>query len=248
MADGIFIETKSLIDGAPVVVIFRGRRAAIAGMNSGANSKTGAMVQTYILRSDIPPSEAASSGADSSVCGDCPHRPRLVSSGNGAAPCYVELYKGPRVCWEAYRRGSYRRVSLLGLLQYVTGAPLRIGSYGDPGAVDPTIWIQSASVASSHTGYTHRYLDTGDRLKGICMASVDSAPERDAARAIGWDTFRVSTDPLEPRVRGEARCPASKEAGRKVQCVGCPLPCNGRSGSRVILDHAKGHRSRRSNG
>ena len=53
-------------------------------------------------------------------------------------------------------------------------------------------------------------------------------------------------DPTETRDSGEARCPASAEAGRRVTCESCPiaLKCNGtRTGrirGRVILDHGPG--------
>jgi hypothetical protein len=74
------------------------------------------------------------------------------------------------------------------------------------------------------------------------MASVDSVSERAEAMALGWATFRVSTDrdDARDRVKGEAQCPASAEAGHKVTCASCPLKCNGATGGRVILDHAAG--------
>lgn len=247
MADGIYFETESTIDGAPLVIIIRGavaaRRELRGGGNRGANAKTGAMVQSYILRRDIAPGEAARSGQDESVCGDCPHRPALVAGGNGEARCYVNLAHGPRVCFEAYKRGAYRRVTdLRQVAAYCAGLPLRIGSYGDPGAVFPAFWLAAASLASSRTGYTHRWRDTGRELQGLAMASVDSVAERDEALAAGWATFRVATtiEDAAARTRGEARCPASAEAGKRVTCSTCPLKCDGATGGRVILDHAAG--------
>ena len=58
-------EGASPLDQAPIVVI--------ATMNS-SNVKTGNMIQTWILRSDINPVQAVNDGNDYSICGDCPHR------------------------------------------------------------------------------------------------------------------------------------------------------------------------------
>ena len=56
------------------------------------------MLQTWIIRADLPPTEAAKTGDDASVCGDCRLR-------NGA--CYVTLHHGPRAVYAAYHRGAY---------------------------------------------------------------------------------------------------------------------------------------------
>jgi hypothetical protein len=58
----------SRIDGAPIVAIATGFR------DPTANRKTGPMIQTWILREDVPPLEAVATGADRSICGECPHR------------------------------------------------------------------------------------------------------------------------------------------------------------------------------
>lgn len=61
----VLFEGPSAIDGAPVVVI---------AIVKSTNVKTGNMIQTYILRADMSPLEAAGQGLDYSICGDCPHR------------------------------------------------------------------------------------------------------------------------------------------------------------------------------
>lgn len=239
MADGIYFETTSLIDGSPLLVVLRGAHAARAKRDEGANDKTGAMIQSYIMPRDIAPGEAARTGADESVCGDCPHRP-ILARVSGNPRCYVNLAHGPRVVFEAVKRGAYRLATLAEACDYVRGLPTRFGSWGDPGAVDPAIWIALAAHASERTGYTHRWRDTGAALKGICMASVDSEDERDAAHAAGWATFGVDEDGSWQRTKGEARCPASAEAGKQVTCRTCPIKCNGAGLSVVIMDHAAG--------
>ncbi len=245
MADGIYFNTRSRLDGSPIVVVLRGAIAASSGAASGANRKTGAMIQSYIMPRGADPATAAASGADRSVCGDCPLRPTLARE-SGGSRCYVNLGHGPRSVWHAYQAGSYRRARFhFELVEYVRGLPLRIGAWGDPAACDPILWHKLARAASGHTGYTHQWRGAGAALRGIVMASVGSAEERDAAQALGWATFRVSTDPGEKRARGEAICPASAEAGHRVTCATCPIPCDGRSGGRVILDHGPGGVGRR---
>ena len=79
MANGIiFYEGPSLLDGKPIVGI------ALAG--SSTNSKTGELVQTYILRSDMPPQDAINDGHDVSICGNCTHRKTV---GDNGRTCYV---------------------------------------------------------------------------------------------------------------------------------------------------------------
>ena len=67
----IFYEGPSAIDGAPIVVIATGFASATG------NRKTGDMVQTYIIRQDVKPTDALRTGQDASICGDCKHRPIL---------------------------------------------------------------------------------------------------------------------------------------------------------------------------
>ena len=76
------------------------------------------------------------------------------------------------------------------------------------------------------------------------MASVDTLPEREAAKAIGMRTFRVSIG--ISKEHREATCPASAEGGRRLTCEQCTL-CAGtsvRANDVVISDHAVGHKRR----
>jgi hypothetical protein len=61
-------EGPSEIDGKPIVVI-------INKLDGSKNGKTGAIVQSFIIRSDVDPVIALMSGDDESVCGQCEHRP-----------------------------------------------------------------------------------------------------------------------------------------------------------------------------
>ena len=91
----VLYEGPSRIDGAPIVAI------ACRITEASGNAKTGAMVQTFIMRQDIAPHEALKTGDDSSVCGDCPLRPIH----KGATRCYVRVYQAPLSVWNAYNRG-----------------------------------------------------------------------------------------------------------------------------------------------
>lgn len=235
----------SLLDGAPIVVI-------VSGLASGSsNSKTGAMLQTYILREDIAPTDAVRTGADASICGDCPHR----GNGDGKGrTCYVNVGQGPLSTWRAFKRGRYpdaiRFANLYfapdarGLLAYGTscigkGALVRLGTYGDPAAVPVHVWEAITKFATGHTGYTHQWR-RAPHLAHLCMASADSVADAQDAHRAGWRTFRVAMPCDAPRMAGESICPASAEAGKKLTCAQC-LACGGardnRRGSIVIQAH-----------
>ena len=91
----ILYQGPSLIDSAPIVVI------ANRIVSDSANEKTGAMVQTFILRADMRPLEAARLGYDYSICGHCPHRP------SNAGSCYVNIGRSVESVYGAFVRGRY---------------------------------------------------------------------------------------------------------------------------------------------
>lgn len=244
----ILYEGPSAIDGSPIFVVATGIHKASRGNRKGTNAKTGAMVQVYILQQNVNPLDASASGADSAICGDCKHRG--IANGEKAVgrSCYVVLMHGPTAVWKAYQRGSYPRYDLADAADLLEGLPIRFGSYGDPGAVpeEALVWQTLHATASVVTGYTHRWLDSGAYLNGLVMASADSVEEAGRARALEFATFRVSPLGDKTRLRGEAICPASAEAGKVVQCVSCPIPCNGSTNylvkGRVIQAHGVGQK------
>jgi hypothetical protein len=218
----------SLLDGQPIVAI------AVGLANGSSNEKTGAMLQTYILRSDMTPIEAVHTGNDVSICGDCPHR----GDGTGKMrTCYVQLQNAPTGIYKAFRAGSYPGVECISDV----GAKrvVRIGSYGDPAAVPTWVWDALVSEATAHTGYTHQWRTRSD-LRHLVMASADTSKDASVAHAAGWRTFRVALPGHIDRLPREAVCPASAEAGRKLTCSQCRA-CNGAGtgtrGSVVISVH-----------
>ena len=226
MADGVILyQGPSLLDGAPIVVIATGLKKA------SANSKTGGMIQTYILRSGVSPTVAIKTGDDASICGDCIHR----GAGDGSGrTCYVNVGQGPLAVWRAFRRGAYPRAMAPGLF---AGRKVRLGTYGDPAAVPGYVWQAATGEASGWTGYTHQWRTRPD-LQPYCMASADTEAGAREAQAAGWRTFRVADPGDRARMAGEVVCPASAEAGKKLTCSAC-MACSGgnRRGSIVIQAH-----------
>lgn len=241
----ILYEGPSLLDGAPIVVIATGfaRRSS--------NAKTGDMVQTYIIRSDVDPVAAAREGADAAVCGDCKHRPA-----NGGA-CYVTLIHGPASVYRAYKAGKYPKAyspdggHILPTLG--AGRMVRLGTYGDPAAVPSHLWERLCSAAAGRTGYTHQWRNGDlpaahlDALRALVMASVDDEAERAYAQQLGWRYFRIRGSEAELLGAREFTCPASLEAGKVKTCATCGA-CDGAhrgagKASPVIVVH--GARARR---
>lgn len=211
----ILYNGPSRIDGQPIVAIATGHD------RPSKNSKTGEMVQVWILHRDQSPVSAVMTGADLSICGNCRHRGTL-----GNRTCYVNVGKAPSNVWKAFQKGNYQTVD--NLIGFGMGHTIRIGAYGDPAAVPSQVWHKLVMRADGWTGYTH-YWKLRPSLKNILMASVDTQDEYVLAKRLGWRTFRVK--PIhEPNVLAqEIVCPASEEAGHRTQCASCLL-CNGHRG------------------
>lgn len=229
----VLYEGPSRIDGAPIVAI------ACRITEASGNAKTGAMVQTFIMRRDVDPNKALKTGDDASVCGDCPLRP----INKGATRCYVRVYQAPLSVWSAYHRGRYAipgvHFDAALLPQLFAGLSFRIGSYGDPAAIPASVWKTATRKVKNRTGYTHQWRRRiGVGLKSLCMASADSESDVATATAKGWRTFRVRKHDA-PTLATESICPASKEGGQRVQCDTCGL-CKGATIAAkhiVIADH-----------
>lgn len=226
MQHAIIYNGPSLLDGKPIVVI---------ATYSNRNTKTGKVVQTYILRSDINPLEASKTGQDFSICGSCPMRgevttdpKRKIAKGR---KCYVNLGQGVLIVFKSYKRGVYKEGDprTMGRGRFV-----RVGTYGDPAAVPSHVWDELLAECETWTAYTHQKPWRPD----IAMQSADSYDEAKAHWAEGRRTFRVIVDLGDIDKSKETLCPASKEAGRRVQCTACKL-CKGSSLAKsiAIVEH-----------
>ena len=226
MQHAIIYNGPSLLDGKPIVVI---------ATYSNRNTKTGTVVQTYILRSDINPLEASKTGEDFSICGSCPMRGEVTTDPKRKIAkrrkCYVNLGQGVLIVFKSYKRGVYKEGDprTMGRDRFV-----RVGTYGDPAAVPSEVWDELLAECETWTAYTHQKPWRPD----IAMQSADSYDEAKAHWAEGRRTFRVIVDLGDIDKTNEALCPASKEAGRRVQCTACKL-CKGSSLAKsiAIVEH-----------
>ncbi len=179
-----------------------------------ANTKTGPMVQAYILPGESHPCEDAHRDV-SSVCGTCP----LKSSS-----CYVRVEQGPSIVSKAMGNGDYLSVNVEEAKVLLRGASVRIGAYGDPGAVEPMVWREFMTGKFMHTSYTH-FWETRQDLQPFSMASVSSLGDARLAQSMGWRTFRMLKTG-EKLDSNEVVCPASTVP--YMTCIRCGL-CNGGS-------------------
>ena len=237
---------RSLLDNEPIVAI------ATGFVKRSQNSKTGPMVQIWIMHAALNPQLAATqSGQDRAVCGDCKFRMNPIT---GERECYVALWQAPRSVFDCFRNGDYAELdwtdpdqAMRDLIRWFAGQITRLGAYGDPSMIPAWLWHHVASASAGWTGYTHQWAhrharirDNARAMQGLLMASVDSVAERERAVADGWRTFRVrGKNELGATLAGEATCPASKEFGHKTSCFDCRA-CSGWQGrgtSSIAIDN-----------
>ena len=232
----IIYQGPSLIDGSPIVAIT---------VSQSGNTKTGNMVQTYIIRADINPLEASKTGADYAICGACPHRgitntdPKRKQAASRS--CYVNLGQGPLIVWKAFVRGVYKPATGHSSIAAIgRGRMVRLGTYGDPAAVPSYIWESLISEAEGHTAYTHQSgVASAQARPNYMMISADNKDQAVLAWSEGKRTFRVVNSVYDIVPGKEIICPASKESGFKTTCQSCGL-CGGASvkaKSIAIVDH-----------
>ena len=221
---GIIYKGPSLIDGSQIVVL------ATMGNKRIPNTKTGAMLQTYILVDNgKTPTENNRTGQDYAICGDCPHRgtarPDATSGTADNRACYVKLFHGPRSAYASYLNGGYEnltghlKTSALG-----AGRMVRLGTYGDPAAVPSHIWHSLLWQAAGHTAYTHQSgIESADVRRDMMMISADNEAEARAAWRDGGRTFRIVSDYSQLVEGFEIPCPADTKG---LSCLACGL-CKG---------------------
>jgi len=235
----IFYQGPSVLDGAPIVGILTGYNK-----KGSANGKTGRMLQTWILRSDVHPAVAAKDGSDYSICGDCKHRADAKTSRKRT--CYVNVAYAPSAVYRAYKAGAYRTVEEWSLPNNTGSDNIRMGAYGDPASIPQSRWALLGISSRHRTGYTHQWkLQDAQWLKPYCMASCDSVAEYIEAKSMGWNAFVVHnhTDHKTRellKLHGVKPCPSSAEwkaEGKPVVPCSTCLKCNGTRGSVMIAGH-----------
>lgn len=217
----VIYQGPSILDGSPIVVI--------ATLKT-SNIKTGDMVQTWVLRSDMSPLEASKKKLDTAICGNCPHRHAV-----GGA-CYVNIGQAPQGIYKAYKRGNYPAFNPETHGKYLEGRKIRFGAYGDPAAAPYEIWEMLAHLSSGFTGYTHqsRHRNFDARILEFCQLSLDTKKQAEKAKS-GY--FRIVTDKAES-LPGEIECLSDSKG---IECKDC-LKCNGKN--RIFIQV---HGSRKNN-
>ena len=217
----ILYQGASLINGQPIVAL---------AQSDSTNSKTGNMIQTFILDATVDPLTASRTGKDESICGSCPHRGTPNNNDKGQATdrtCYVTLAHAPLGKYKAYKKGVYgtttstlKEIESFGSLQGV-----RLGTYGDPCAVPNDIWKALINKALYSTAYTHAAIN---QMPESIMTSTDNLKQSYKAWGRNERTFRVISHVDQLYKRREVLCPASEEMGKRATCASCKL-CGGSS-------------------
>ena len=214
----------SMLDGSPI--------AMVATLKTN-NRKTGDMIQTWIIRTDLTPVEASKRKLDNAICGNCPQR----WSVGGA--CYVNIGQAPQAVYKGLERGIYPDYDATQHSKYFTGRMLRLGAYGDPAAVPIDVVRPLLSIVKGHTGYTHQMRHKGFDKAWLefLMVSADTPRAAMKARESGARYFRVSRD--GEVMQGEIEC-LSESKG--ISCADCGL-CNGKGAADSIVITVHGTRA-----
>ena len=241
----ILYNGPSNFNGEPIVVIATGLK------DGSSNSKTGKLVQIYILadHGEKPSDALYGSGKSTSCCGDCKH--------DQWGTCYVNVGQGGNSVYGGYQRGIYPVYDVAEHGEVFKDKLVRFGAYGDPAMVPMEVWEPILKQAKNHTAYTHQWDKAWAKdYKKFCMASVDTQAEKDKAKAMGWRTFRVrpQTQADDPTNKRETVCPASLEMNKDKKkdewkkCQDCMLCHGGDSKVDVVIAvHGTGYKSRRFN-
>lgn len=247
----IFYDGPSAIDGTPIV--------GIATFKT-SNEKTGPLIQTWIIRSDIHPVEAINTGDDHGICGSCPMRGIIESAAkakyktkrtkvqhtetvNRGRACYVAVQNAPRAIYESYHKGQYEVFDVEKHARWFRRRGLRLGAYGDPVAIPLENWqplFDLRERKESQPGYTHQWETCDQEWRKYVMASTHSLAENERAQSMGWRTFRTRME-NDAIAENEIVCPASAEGDYLETCDSCGA-CNGNpnGGTRrsiVIIGH-----------
>jgi hypothetical protein len=220
-----------------------GKDVAVQFQYGSGNSKTGSVVQVWIIPFAWIERGKEAMNDDTAVCMDCVH-----SIGNGKS-CYVRkgysnvgLMSKVKKLHKDYVSGALEVMPIDKLAENeksrCRGKFVRFGSYGEPVLLGEDNVRAIASKARGFAGYTHQwYMDNNQWASEFFMASVETEALMLKAHGKGWRTFRVRK--RDEPIGREVSCPASKEMGRLVTCDVCGL-CSGnksKAKSVTIIKH-----------
>jgi len=152
------------------------------------NSKTGDMVQIWLLDRNLHPVENIQTRKDASLqCKGCP-----FASGKG---CYVAPMPLMAI-WNKYQRNDYPRLAF-GSPEWESfwkGKRVRFGAYGNPSLLPLCVVESIAGLAKKHTGYFHNWQTLSiDEAKAYGRFFMASCEPWNIAKAhkLGLRTFTV---------------------------------------------------------
>jgi len=188
---------------------------------SSSNSKTGDMVQLAILPIDNKPTKALKD-RQLPNCSSC----AMITS------CYVNTMS----LNEVYKKTVSQAVSAV---PKQLRAPVRLGSWGDPGLLPLSLLQQLTRAAGSHTGYTHLWQDIPPSYSQVLMASIDHLTakkqglEVDELKRLAWNNGYRTYTITQPGEKGSAQERSCLYITNNTQCRYCKL-CNGAGSKRSI--------------
>ena len=188
---------------------------------SSSNSKTGDMVQLAILPIDSKPTKALKT-RQLPNCGDC----ALIST------CYVNTVSLNAV----YDQTVNQTVAAV---PKRFRAPIRLGSWGDPGLLPIDLLQQLSRTAGAHTGYTHLWQEIEQEYSQLLMASIDHLTAKkqgltvDQLKRLAWDKGYRTYTILQPGEKQSAQERSCLYVSNNTQCRYCKL-CNGAGSQRSI--------------
>ena len=188
---------------------------------SSSNSKTGDMVQLAILPIDNKPTEALKN-RQLPNCSSC----ALIST------CYVNTVSLNAV----YKQTVNQAVSAV---PKQLRAPIRLGSWGDPGLLPLSLLQQLIGAAGAHTGYTHLWQQIGQEYSAVLMASIDHLTAKQQRltvqqlKQLAWDKGYRTYSILQPGEKQSAQERSCLYVSNNTQCRYCKL-CDGASSQRSI--------------
>ena len=193
---------------------------------SSANPKTGDMVQLAILPIDNKPT-AALKNRQLPNCSDC----ALIST------CYVNT-----VSLNAVYDQTVNQV--VSAVPKHIRAPIRLGSWGDPGLLPLSLLQQLAKLynngSGGHTGYTHLWQQIGQEYSQVLMASIDHLTAKQQGltvsqlKRLAWDKGYRTYSILQPGEKASSKETTCYFVSNNTQCRYCKL-CNGASSKRSIV-------------
>jgi hypothetical protein len=209
-------QTESIENG---IILWNDWNTVAIATTGTSNSKTGDMIQIWILDRNLHPVESIRSGKDASLqCAGCP-----LASGSG---CYVSPLPLMAI-WRKFTRNEYPHLNMFSSEweSFWKGKSVRFGAYGNPSLLPLPVVESIAKLAKRHTGYFHNWKELSAQeaqaYGRFFMASAE--PWNVAqAQALGLRTFSVLPAGSPPPA-GSIECLADS---KNLTCAECGL-CDG---------------------